>query len=338
MRHLTFAALLGALLMGCKTVDQPRTEIYAAGGIERLEDALDRLIAPGTKIEKLAEGFDWSEGPVWMKEGEFLLFSDVPRNTIIKWERGKGASDWMKPSGYAGPATRRGEPGSNGLTRDLEGRLVLCEHGDRRISRLEKNGRKTTIADRYEGKRFNSPNDVVFDSAGNCYFTDPPYGLEGGVSDPKKELPFQGVYRVTPAGKVTLLTGDLSRPNGIALSPDQKTLYVANSDRARPVWMAFELLADGTVKNGRVLFDATPLVNKGLRGLPDGLKVDELGNLWATGPGGVLVLSPQGRHLGTILTGQATGNCAFGDDGTSLYITADMYLLRVPLKTRGNLP
>src|SRR5690606_18095256 len=193
----------------------------------------------------------------------------------------------------------------------------------------------TTLADRYEGKRLNSPNDAVFRSNGDLYFTDPPYGLRGLNDSPLKELPYNGVYRLSADGELTLLTDELSFPNGIAFSPDEKTLYVANSDPNRAIWMAYDVNDDGTISNGRVFFDATPWVKAGRRGAPDGMKVDRSGNLFATGPGGLVVLSPDGTHLGTIVTGQATSNCAFGDDGSTLYITADNLLLRVRLNTRG---
>jgi gluconolactonase len=215
---------------------------------------------------------------------------------------------------------------------------VLCQHGDRRVARLEKNGTFTTLADRYQGKRFNSPNDLVFKSNGDLYFTDPPYGLEGNLKDPRKELPFQGVYRVTPEGEVTLLTDEIAFPNGIAFSPDERTLYIAVSDPSRPVVRAYDVRPDGTIANGRVFFDAAPLRAPDRRGLPDGLKVDLRGNLFTTGPGGVLVISPEGKHLGTILTGQATANCAWGDDGTTLYVTADMFFCRIKTLTKGRLP
>ena len=305
------------------------------GKIERNDPRLDQLIAPSATVEKLAEGFDWSEGPVWIKEGAYLLFSDVPSNVVFKWKAGEGVSEFLKPSGYTGSIPRAGEPGSNGLTVDAQGRLVLCEHGDRRVGRLEKDGRKITLADRYNGKRLNSPNDLVYKSNGDLYFTDPPYGLEGNVKDPKKELSFQGVYRLKPSGELTLLTDELSFPNGIAFSPDEKTLYVAVSDPKRAVWMAYDVKTDGTITRGRVFFDATALVGKSRKGLPDGMKVDKAGNLFATGPGGIFVLSPEGKHLGTIHTGEATANCAWGDDGTVLYITADMYLCRLQTKTKG---
>ena len=305
------------------------------GDVERLDPRLDGLVPADAVIEILAEGFEWSEGPVWIDEGGYLLFSDVPRNRILRWREGEGAETWLEPSGYTAETPRGGEPGSNGLLLDAQNRLVLCQHGDRRVSRLEAplaapEPRFTTLADRYEGMRFSSPNDAVFSSDGSLYFTDPPYGLPLGPGDPSKETPFNGVYRLGTDGEVTLLSDELSRPNGIALAPDEKTLYVANSDPERAIWMAWDLAADGTVANGRVFFDATDWVPQ-RPGLPDGLKVYAAGNLWATGPGGVLVLAADGTHLGTLRTTQPTANCAFGEDGTTLFMTADNYLLRVRL-------
>jgi gluconolactonase len=307
--------------------------------IERLDPALDRLIAPDATIEVLAHGYSWSEGPVWVKNGEFLLFSDVKENTVFRWKQGEGAKPFLKPSGYTGSVPRGGEMGSNGLTLDSSGHLVLCQHGDRRVARMDApvtapQPKFTTLADRYEGKRFNSPNDLVFKSNGDLYFTDPAYGMEKQFDDPGRELPFAGVFRRNAAGEVTLLTRDMTRPNGLAFSPDEKLLYVAQSDQDAAIWKVFNVQADGTIDAGRVFFDATTL-GKTRKGLPDGMKIDVDGNIFATGPGGVLVFSPQGKHLGTIMTGQATSNCAFGDDGRTLYMTADSYVMRVKLKTKG---
>ena len=305
------------------------------GTIERNDPRLDKLIPPGSKVEKLAEGYDWSEGPVWARNGGFLLFSDVPMNTVYRWKEGMSKPEvFLKPSGYTGTTPRGGEPGSNGLIMDSQGRLVLCQHGDRRVARLEADRSFKTLVDNYEGKKLNSPNDGVYHSDGSLYFTDPPYGLIGKNDDPKKELPFNGVYRLSPKGELTLLTKEMTYPNGIGLSPDEKTLYVANSDPEKAIWMAFPLKADGTVGTGRVFFDATRGV-KTLKGLPDGLKVDKDGNLFATGPGGVLIFAPDGTHLGTLNTGEATANVGWGDDGSTLYITADMYLGRLKTTTKG---
>jgi gluconolactonase len=302
---------------------------------------MDAYVPKDAKIEKLAEGLDWAEGPVWVKDGGYLLFSDVPHNVVHRWSPDKGLSEFLKPSGFTGKEAPAGikEPGSNGLAIGPDGLLVLCQHGDRRVARLGKNGEFETIVDRFEGKRFNSPNDLCFDKAGNLYFTDPPYGLPKTFSDPMRELPFTGVYRFGKDGKLTLLTKDMTAPNGIALSPDEKTLYVANSDGKLPVVMAFTLKGDGTVDAGRVMFDMSAEMKTGKKGAPDGLKVAADGTLFATGPGGVHVITPDGKHLGTIAPGTdfPTANCAFGDaDGKTLYMTSDMLLCRVRLNVKGN--
>jgi gluconolactonase len=293
----------------------------------------------GVAMEKLADGFAWTEGPVWVKDGGYLLFSDIPNNVVNKWKDGDGISVFLKPAGYTGKKERKGEPGTNGLVLDAKGRLTMCEHGDRRVSRLDKmikDGPRTVLADKYMGKRFNSPNDLVFHSNGDLYFTDPPYGLEKGWDDAARELDFCGVYRLSAKdGRVTLLTKEMSRPNGIAFSPDEKTLYVANSDPAQPIWMAFPVKKDGTLGKGKVFFDATEFVKAKKPGLPDGMKVDVHGNVWATGPGGVLVFAPDGTLLGTLNTGCPTANCAFGDDGATLYIAANDAIARVRTLTKG---
>jgi gluconolactonase len=364
MRNTTFlfcTLITGAVLVACKTTVAPRAETASPekptglvcvpppndtnapvtirnvsgslGRIERLDPALDQLLEKDLALEKLAEGFDWSEGPVWM--GDHLLFSDVPMNTVFKWSEREGVSIFLQPSGYNGKTPRGGEPGSNGLARDREGRLILCQHGNRQIARREKDGKISTVAYRFRSRRFNSPNDVAVKSNGDLYFTDPPYGLPKNMNDPTKELPFQGVYRWSAKDKqVTLLTSEMSRPNGLAFSPDEKLLYVANSDPTNAIWKVFPVNADGTLGTGRLFFDATSMT-AGKKGLPDGLKVDARGNLWATGPGGVLILSPDAKHLGTLATGEATANCAWGEDGSTLYITADMYLCRVRTKVKG---
>ncbi len=307
------------------------------GSIERTTPALDALLDKDAAIEVLAEGFTWSEGPLWIggaTDGH-LLFSDIPRNSIFKWTPGKGISLFMSPSGYTGVTYYGLEPGSNGLILDRESRLVMCEHGDRRVSVLTKDGGKLTLADRYQGKRLNSPNDAALKSNGDIYFTDPPYGLPQRYDDPRRELDHCGVYRIGVDGKLTLLTTALERPNGIGFAPDEKTLYVAQSDPKNAIWMAFPVKEDGTLGEGKVLHDATKFVGDAHPGLPDGLAVDVTGNIWASGPGGVWIFSPDGKVLGKILTGQKTSNCKFGEDGSSLFITADSYLCRVKTKTKG---
>ena len=305
----------------------------------RLDPRFDKLLAKNAKVETIARGFIWTEGVAWNKDGKFLVFSDIPHNVVHKWQEGKGITQFVKPSGYTGKTPRGGkpgdEPGSNGLRFDAQGRLTLCEHGDRRVTRIEKNQTKTVLADNYMGKKLNSPNDLVYHSNGDLYFTDPPYGLPKNYDDPTRELDFCGVYLRKKDGKLILLTKDMSRPNGIELSPDEKTLYVANSDFATPVWMSFPVQADGTLGKGKVFVDGMKWVKEKRPGLPDGMKVDAAGNLWATGPGGVYVFSPEGAVLGNIDTGTNTANVCFGDDGSTLYIAANHDICRVKTLTKG---
>jgi gluconolactonase len=311
----------------------------APTGMDRKDPRFDALVPKGAALEQLGAGFAWSEGPVWDRKAGALLFSDIPNNVVNKWTPAGGITVFLKPAGYTGTAPFTGrEPGSNGLTFDAQGRLVLCQHGDRRISRLNADRTFTTLVDRYQGKRLNSPNDLVYHSSGALYFTDPPYGLPKTFDDPGRELDFTGVYRLTPDGTLTLLTKELQAPNGLAFSPDEKTLYVAQSHRDRPIWMAYPVNADGTLGAGKLLADASAMSKAGKPGAPDGLKVDVQGNLFATGPGGVWVIAPDGTHLGSIETGVPTANVAWGDDGSVLYITANDKLYRVKTSTKGKMP
>lgn len=306
-----------------------------AGKVERLDPALDALIPVDATIEVIASGFTWSEGPVWDKANSRLLFSDVPNNTIHQWSEKDGLGIFLKPSGFTGPAEYSSESGSNGLTFDHQGNLLTCEHGDRRVSILPAaGGGKLTLADRWDGKRFNSPNDVCVHPKGWVYFTDPPYGLPKKEADPSREIDQFGVYRIDPDGKVSSVIGDLKRPNGVTLSPDAKTLYVAQSQGGEAWLMSYPLDADGNLGKGKLLYDATPLSKKD-KGMPDGLKTDKKGNIWCTGPGGVMVITPEGKLLGRILTGHLTANCAFGDDGSTLYMTADYYIMRIRTSVKG---
>jgi gluconolactonase len=341
MKLLPFLSLslVAALALAVSVLAEKKEPIETLGSIERLKPGFDKLIAQGAVLEKLSGGYKWTEGPVWVnKNGGYLLFSDIPNNRVVKWQEGKGASDFLKPSGYDGTATNLKESGSNGLLLDSEGRLILMQHGNRRVARLEADGKTiTSLADKFMDKRLNSPNDGVFKSNGDLYFTDPPYGLmiidkEGF---PGQELDFCGVYRLTKDGKLSLLTKEMTKPNGIAFSPDEKILYVANSDPEIPVWMAFPVNEDGTLGKGKVFFDSSDMVKAKKKGLPDGMKVDKEGNIFATGPGGVFVFTPDGTHLGTIATGVPTSNCNWGDDGSVLYVTADKDLTRIKTKTKG---
>lgn len=347
IRAVIPAALTAALLACIATAQQPQAVTAATatiqpktlGSVDRKDPRLDAIIPKDAVIELLAEGFKWTEGPVWVKnDGGYLLFSDIPNNRVMKWSAKGGLSEFLKPSGYTGMAPFKGyEPGSNGLALDKDGNLILCMHGDRRLARLGKDGKFVTIVDKYMGKRLNSPNDLVFAKNGDIYFTDPPYGLPEQVKDPAKELDFQGVYRLKPNGELTLLTKEMTRPNGIGLSPDEKTLYVANSDPDLAIWKAFPLGADGTISGpGKVIHDATADVKANPnKGLPDGLKVDQKGNIFATAVNGVYIFSPEGAFLGRIVTNDKTANCGFGDDGTVLYMTTNDKLTRIKTTSKG---
>jgi len=305
------------------------------GKIERFQSEFDELLPKGAKIEVLADGFEWSEGPVWIPNKKQLLFSDIPNNRINSWSPDDGLKVFMERSGYTGKSPFTGsEPGSNGLMLDSQGRLVMCCHGDRAVKRIEKDDSIVTLVSKYKGKRLNSPNDLIYHSNGDLYFTDPPYGLPKRYEDPARELDFCGVYRLNTRGKLELLTKVMTRPNGIAFSPNEKTLYVAQSDPAAPIWRAFAVNEDGTLGENKVLYDASKWYGK-LPGLPDGIAVDKQGRLWATGPGGVLIISPDGKLLGRLNTGEKTANCTFGEDGKTLFITADMYLCRVRTNVTG---
>jgi gluconolactonase len=332
---LPWLALALALALGA-CADVQRAEVAGADElprIERLDPRLDAVVPPGARLVRVAEGFGWAEGPLWSPAKGELLLSDVERNRLHAWSTTGGVRTVLEQSGYVGSAPFAGrEPGSNGLALDPQGRLVFCQHGERRISRLEPDGARTVVVDRYpagpEGKRLNSPNDLVYSRSGDLYFTDPPFGLPQTHDDPAKELPFSGVYRLSAAGELALLTAELEGPNGIGLAPDERTLYVANNHAKRPLWMAYELRADGSLGPGRVLFDAAPFTAT-RKGFPDGLKVARSGHLFAAGPEGIYVLTPAGEHLGTLFFGRLTANCAFADDERTLYVTADDALYRL---------
>lgn len=318
-----------------KNQDEIETSVFETiGSIDRLDSAINSLIASDAKIEVLASGFEWAEGPLWLEDQQALIFTDVPTNKIWKWAEQDSLSLYLEPSGYLGDRTDKREPGANGLALDAAGNLILCRHGERQIGKMMASldipkSEFEALATRFEGKRFNSPNDLVFNSRGQLFFTDPPYGM-----DPwdKKELDFQGVYRLDSDGKVNLLIDSLSRPNGIALSSDESKLYIAQSDPEKARYYEFSLDEAGNVVSGKVLLDVTALQSESKKGLPDGLKVHSNGTLFATGPGGVLLISSDGKHLGSILTENGTANCGFDSDEKWLYMTADGFLMRIGLK------
>lgn len=317
------------------TKDQP-AESY--GTIEKTDDALNNLINADAKVELLGTGYTWSEGPLWIESKKLLLFTDVPNNVIHKWTEENGVEVFLTPSGYTGstPTVSR-EPGANGLTLDGQGNLIVCQHGDRRVARYDGGFDKpepkfTTIADQYQGKRLNSPNDVVVRNNGDIFFTDPPYGFRQLDADPDKEIPHNGVYKVTADGKVTLLVDSLTKPNGIALTPDEKTLIVANSDPEKAIWYAFDISDNDSLTNARIFYDATSLVNEENKGLPDGFKIDKDGNVFASGPGGIWIFDKTGKVLGKVKLPNPTANCELSDDGKTLFITSNMNLLRVKMR------
>ncbi len=301
------------------------------GGVEKLHPQLEEIVSSEAKIEVLAEGFSWSEGPVWVPELNAVLFTDVPENKLYQWDEQKGLQIYLDPSGYTGYAPNEKKTGGNGLILDPQGNLLIAQHGDRRIAKVnaplsDPKGFETVI-DTYQGNRFHSPNDLILSASGDLYFTDPPYGLSGD-NDPLREMDVNGVYRKSVDGSVSLLINSLSRPNGLALSPDESVLYVANSDPKKNLWMAYDMV-NGELKNERVFFDATSMTRPGYA---DGMKIHSKGYVFATGPGGVLVFSPEGTHLGTILTESRTANCTFNEDESALYMTSHGFLTRIKLK------
>lgn len=306
--------------------------------IERTDPALDRLIDPAARFTKHGEGYGWSEGPVWIAEGQYLLFSDVPGNRIHKWSAAEGVTVWLDPSGGDGPA-RPGfrEPGTNGLKTGFPGAILAADHGSRAVAAIDLATKaKRLLITHYEGKKFNSPNDIAVAPDGAIWFTDPPYGLDGLNDSPLKEQAVNGVYRATSGGQAALAIGDLTFPNGLVFSPDARTLYVAVSDPKRAIIMAYDVGAGQTLSRGRVFADMTSMVGNENPGLPDGLVVDEHGNIWSTGPGGVHVFTPEGKRLGILRTGTGIANLAFGGpDGRTLFLTSHNMLVSVPTKVRG---
>jgi len=307
------------------------------GIIERFDSSLESIISKDAKAEIIAKGFEWSEGPLWIEKQNMLLFSDVLMNTVYKWTEEKGKEIYLKPSGYTGATPSESkEPGSNGLTLDKDGNLVLCQHGDRKVSRMDApidkpEAKFISLAEKFNGKRLSSPNDLVFNSNNELFFTDPPYGLKTqDDSDPNKEISFNGVYKVKKDGTIILLTDSITRPNGLAFLPGENKLIVACSDPDKPNWYVFDVHGD-SLANGKIFF-STAGYDKSWKGLPDGFKIDKNGNVFATGPGGVYIFNSAGKKLGMIRLDDATSNCALSPDEKILYITNDMYVLRIRMR------
>jgi len=306
------------------------------GVIERYDSAINKIISRDARAEIITEGFKWSEGPLWVEKQKMLLFSDVPENTIYKWTSQNGKEVYLKPSGYTSSVQRGGEMGSNGLLFDKEGRLVMCQHGDRRMARMDAPLNKpqssfVTLASAYQGKRISSPNDACYNSKGELFFTDPPYGLPGrNESDPTKETKWNGVYKVKKNGDVILLIDSLTRPNGIAFFPGEKKLLVANSDPQKPNWYVYDVKGDA-LTNGKIFYSAAGYDRK-LPGLPDGLKIDKKGNVYAAGPGGIHFFNMQGKLLGILKLPEPTSNCSLSVDEKTLYITNNKQVLRLQMR------
>ncbi|HEV7609639.1 MAG TPA: SMP-30/gluconolactonase/LRE family protein [Steroidobacteraceae bacterium] len=305
--------------------------------IDRWDPAMDAIVPKDWKVEKVAEGFGWAEGPIWIKSGGYLLFSDVPGNKTWKWSEKGGLEKFLDPSGAPSfDANIWREAGSNGLGADGPNSILMADSGNRGIQRLDlKTKKKTPVAMTFEGKKFSSPNDVVRMKNGVVFFTDPPYGFKKYDDAPEKEIAFNGVFRVGKDGKVTAIEKELTRPNGVALSPDEKTLYVAQSDSAKAIINAYTLDKDGNVTAKKLFHDTTDLVSDQAPGAPDGLTVAADGTVFTSAPGGILVLSKEGKRLGRIWDGKQTANCKFGDDGKTLYMTSSNFVARIRLNIKG---
>jgi gluconolactonase len=337
--QLLFVMFAGLLLFSChgeqeKTngTQQKKSKLK----IEIIDQEALSVLDSTEAIEVIGEGFKWTEGPLYITDGDYFIFSDIPDNKIYKWKEGQQTTTYLTPSGNTGPVKNIKEPGSNGLILSPDGHLILCQHGDRRIAKMvaplnSPRPEFVTVADNYKGKRFNSPNDAVYHPNGDLYFTDPPYGLGKGIEDSTKELDFQGVYRLKPNGQLDLFTKDLKYPNGIALSPDNRFLYVASSDSANYIWMKYELDTNGLAKSQQIFYEAHAFQGKNL-GAPDGMKINKKGYIFATGPEGVWLFSPGGKLIARLYTGQLTSNCAFSPGEQSLFMTCDDYIMRLKLK------
>jgi gluconolactonase len=304
--------------------------------LRQIDPAFSAVVSKTAKATILAGGFLWSEGPLWVESHKMFLFSDVKANAIYKWTAVKGKQLYLKPSGYTGTVPRGGELGSNGLGLNIKGQLVICQDGDRGVSVMDApldkpRAKFIKIAAGYKGKKFDSPNDLAFLGNGDIYFTDPPYGLEKNVNDPLKEAPYQGVYKISAAGKITLLTDTLTRPNGIAFFPGGKTILISNSDPQKAYWYAYDLDKNGLFTHGRIFYSAES-ASKTAAGLPDGMKIDKQGNVFATGPGGIWVFNKAGKLLGKMIINDQASNCSFSADEKTLYVTSNHRVLKVELR------
>ncbi|RYY16946.1 MAG: SMP-30/gluconolactonase/LRE family protein [Chitinophagaceae bacterium] len=326
--------VLAVALLVLSVITKAQENAGGKGRIEFIADELSRLINKDAKIETIAEGFQFTEGPLWFDKEKMLLFSDVPANTIYKWTEAKGKEVYLKPSGYTDSFKRGGFMGSNGLALTNDGQLLICQHGDRRIARMSSPLKSpqpafVTVAGDYNGKKLNSPNDLFLTKDGDLYFTDPSYGFEK-PGDPRKEIAYQGVYRLDKAGKVTLLIDSIAQPNGIGIFPDGKTLLVSNSADGNQKWYIYEIAPDGPLRNGRIFYDVS--AEKGMGGC-DGFKIDKSGNVFASGPGGIWIFSHAGKLSGKIkIDGVVSANCALTADGKTLFITASNYVFRLKLR------
>ncbi len=332
----SFAIVLAACNNEPKKSESIVMKYDTTGQIKRLDPSLDAIIDTQAKVEIIATGFEWSEGPLWIEKHSMLLFSDVPTNTIYKWTEEKGKEEYLKPSGFSGTDSKSKEPGSNGLVLDLQGNLVLCQHGNRQMARMDApldnpEPRFITLAGKYKEQRFSSPNDAVYNNSGELFFTDPPYGLPSqGDDDPEKEIKWNGVYKIKTNGDVVLLIDSITRPNGIAFLPGGNRMIIACSDPANPNWYVYDVKSD-SLTNGKIFY-STANEREGLKGLPDGLKIDKKGNVYASGPGGIWIFNSDGKVLGRISLDEAASNVALSDDEKTLYITNDMRVLRVVLR------
>ena len=334
MKRIIVCSIFFATL-ACINNKKQKMSYKTIGTIERLDPALDAIISADAKAEIIADSFIWSEGPLWVESQKMLLVSDVKKNTVYKWTEEKGKEVYLTPSGYTGSVPRGGEMGSNGLTLDNEDRLLLCQDGDRQVGRMDApldkpEAKFVAVTNNYKGKKYNSPNDIIVSRKGEVYFTDPPYGLEKGMNDPKKEISFQGVYKVKTNGEVILLLDSLTRPNGLAFLPGEKQIIIANSDPDKPNWYIYDVNGD-SLSNGRIFYSVAGYDRK-LKGLPDGLKVDKNGNVFTAGPGGFYFFDKNGKLLGKLKVENAPSNCSLSADQKTLYLTNDMYVLRLKMR------